>query len=487
MPHQRLARRRPDPARVLAFATLRAVTSEGAYANLELARRLAEAGLDARDSAFATELVAGTCRLQGTYDRIVAAAAGRPLAGFKADVLDAVRLGAHQLLSMRVPARAAVAATVELAAAEIGEKVAGLTNAVLRKVAARDLDTWVAELSASEDALGALALRTHHPRWIAEEYVRLLGDGAEEALRANNVAPVPTLVVRPGLAGVGELGGEPTRFSPFGARRAGSPSEVDAVRAGRAGVQDEGSQLVAWALSRVDAPAGPWLDLCAGPGGKAALLAGLALGAGESMLASELQEHRAVLVRQGLRGYPLAERGSPLAEPVEAGVVSTGATSGSRLAEPVEALRQAQGSSGGVLVICADGTRPAWAEGAFARVMADVPCTGLGALRRRPESRWRRDPADVEALVPLQRSLLASALASARPGGVVAYVTCSPHHGETVEVVDAVLAQQAGVTRLRASDFLPGVPGCARGDDVQLWPHLHGTDAMYLALLRVAE
>jgi len=448
MPNRTLRRRRPDAARTVAFQVLRAVTGEGAYANLELGRQLATAGLDARDAAFVTDLVSGTCRLQGTYDRVLADASGRRAADLQPALLDVLRLGAHQLLSTRVPARAAVAATVELAGAVVGEKVVGLTNAVLRRVAERDLDGWVARLSSHEDAVGALATRTHHPRWIAEALVDLLGDEAEAALAADNVPPVTTLVVRPGLADVADLGGEPARYSPFGAHRAGNPADLAAVRAGRAGVQDEGSQLVAWALTRPDAPAAPWLDVCAGPGGKSALLAGLAIGQGQRLLAAELQEHRARLVAQGLRAYAA----DPLAP----------------------------------AVVCADGTRPAWRERAFGRVLADVPCTGLGALRRRPEARWRRRPEDVAALVPLQRRLLACALDAAAPGGVVAYVTCSPHRRETAEVVDAVLAGATRpVTRLRAADALPGVPDCAVGDDVQLWPHRHGTDAMFLALLRV--
>lgn len=445
MPNRTLRRRRPDRPRRIAFRVLRAVQVDGAYANLELARALAGAHLEARDAAFVTELVAGTSRLAGTYDAIVAVASGRDqLDPALAEVL---RLGAHQLLSMRVPLHAAVGATVDLAAAEVGEKVAGLTNAVLRKVAARDLDAWVAALAQGRDDLDALALRTHHPRWIAQAYRDLLGDEAETALAANNEAPLTTLVVRPGLAGRDELGGEPTPFSPWGARRAGNPAEVAAVAEGRAGVQDEGSQLMVAALAHVPAPAGPWLDLCAGPGGKAALLAGLAIGERTRLLASERQPHRAALVAGALGAY-------------------TGEHA------PV--------------VIAADGTRPAWPAGFFARVMADVPCTGLGALRRRPEARWRRSPADLTALVPLQRSLLASALDSACPGGVVAYVTCSPHPRETTEVVDAVLSGRDDVTVVNAPAVL-GVPDAARGDFVQLWPHRHGTDAMFCALLRVND
>lgn len=451
MADRRLSRRGADHPRTLAYRVLRAVSADDAYANIELGRVLAAERLAPRDAAFVTELVSGTCRLQGTYDRVIAAASGRPTDRLQAEVLDVLRLGAHQLLGMRVPTHAAVASSVELAAAEVGEKVAGLTNAVLRRVADADLSAWVGRLSEGEDPTGALATRTHHPRWIAEEYLRLLGGDAEPALVANNLPAVPTLVVRPGLAEVADLGGEPTRWSPFGATRSGNPGELDAVRASRAGVQDEGSQLVAWALSRVEAPAGDWLDLCAGPGGKAALLAGLAAQQGSRLLAAELQPHRAALVAQALRAYsrhPATRDHAPV-------------------------------------VVAADGTRPAWRAASFARVMADVPCTGLGALRRRAEARWRRRPEDLDALGPLQRRLLDGALDSAAPGGVVAYVTCSPHHAETTGVVRDVVAGRSDVEVLRAADALPEVPDAALGDFVQLWPHRHGTDAMFLALLRL--
>ena len=435
--------RRRDPARTVAFEVLRQVTADGAYANLELARR--RSALNPTDAAFATELVAGTCRAMGSYDRVIERAAGRALSTFQPAVVDALRLGAHQLLAMRVPPHAAISATVDLAALQVGERVAGVVNAVLRRVAQRDWSGWLDVLAAGEDEPGRLALVQHHPRWIVEAWSRVLpATELEAALAADNVAPVPGLVVRPGLAEVAELDGMPARWSPYGAYREGDPGAVPAVREGRAGVQDEGSQLVALALARADAPDGPWLDLCAGPGGKSALLAGLARQAGTRLVASELQEHRARLVADNLRGYP--DPGRPM-------------------------------------TLVADGTRPAWREGAFGRVLADVPCTGLGALRRRPESRWRRGPADLPGLVGLQRRLLASAIASVRPGGVVAYVTCSPHPDETA----AVVADARGVTVLDAPALLPEVPDTALGRFVQLWPHRHGTDAMFLALLRREE
>lgn len=432
--------RRADPARSTAFRVLRGVTADGAYANLELARRRGDLG--GQDAAFATELVAGTCRAMGGYDRVIEAASGRALRTLQPAVVDVLRLGTHQLLGMRVPAHAAIATSVDLAALEVGERVTGLVNAVLRRAAERDWPGWLAELSSGEDELGRLALATHHPRWIVEAWSRVLPAAElDDALAADNVAPVPNLVVRPGLADRAELGGTPDRWSPFGAHRDGDPADVAAVVEGRAGVQDEGSQLVALALARAEAPGGPWLDVCAGPGGKSALLAGLAREAGTRLVASELQPHRAQLVAANLRAY------GPPNQPV---------------------------------TIVADGTRPAWRAGTFARVLADVPCTGLGALRRRPESRWRRSPSDLPGLVGLQRRLLARAIEAAAPGGVIAYVTCSPHPEETA----AVVADAHGATVLDAAAHLPEVPDAAAGNLVQLWPHRHGTDAMFLALLR---
>ncbi|MDF1489967.1 RsmB/NOP family class I SAM-dependent RNA methyltransferase [Tessaracoccus caeni] len=440
---------RANPRRV-AFDVLREVTGNDAYANLALAKRLVTADLDRRDAGFVTELVSGTCRLMGTYDLIIAAASGRKLGSLQPAVVDLLRLGCHQLLGMGMAPHAAVGATVELARATVGQRVTGLVNAVLRKISKQDLDGWTAQLAAKKDRIGALAITHHHPRWIVDAYAQLLPtDELSDALAANNVAPEPTLVVRPGLAERFELlpvGAKPTPYSPFGATGV-VPADVPAVQERRAGVQDEGSQLVALALTRAEAPDGPWLDLCSGPGGKAALLAGLAKKAGTWLLASEAQEHRARLVAQALSAYP----------------------------------------NGTAPVVVADGTAPAWQLGSFSRVIADVPCSGLGALRRRPESRWRRSPADVAQLGAVQRDLLRTALDSAKPGGVVAYVTCSPHRDETVAVVDEVLAERPQVARLHAADYLPEVPDCALGDDVQLWPHRHGTDAMYLALLRVPE
>ncbi|MDN5804757.1 MAG: rRNA cytosine-C5-methylase [Microlunatus sp.] len=445
-------RQSPDPARRVAFDALRKVQAEDAYANLVLPAALTQRGLTGRDAAFATELLAGTCRGQGSYDRIIEAASGRVTGSLQPAVVDLLRLGTHQLLAMRVPAHAAVAATVDLAAATVGERVTGLVNAVLRKVAAHSWQEWVARLTQDLAPIEALAMATAHPVWVVQAYADLLpAEELEPALLANNVAAPVSLVVRPGLADLTDLlmaGAEPGRWSPYAARWSGNPADLAAVRDGTAGVQDEGSQLTAWGLSRLEPAAGDgpgwWLDLCSGPGGKSALLAGLAAQQSDRLVAAELAPHRARLVQQALRAYP----------------------------DPPT-------------VVVADSTRPAWRPGTFARVLADVPCTGLGSLRRRPESRWRRRAAEIDQLHALQVVLLRSALEAVTAGGAVAYLTCSPHRRETSEVVSDVLADRADVEVVPAASVLPELPPDAfAGPYLQLWPHRHGTDAMFAAYLR---
>ncbi|MGW1076965.1 RsmB/NOP family class I SAM-dependent RNA methyltransferase [Streptomyces sp. NPDC002537] len=464
-PHRRPKK---DPVRILAFEALRAVDERDAYANLVLPPLLRKArekgkengGIDARDAALATELVYGTLRRQGTYDAIIASCVDRPLREVDPPVLDVLSLGAHQLLGTRIPPHAAVSATVELARVVLGDGRAKFVNAVLRRITAHDLDGWLEKVAPpyEDDPEEHLAVVHSHPRWIVSALWDALGGGRagiEDLLDADNERPEVTLVARPGratteelLAAVGEESALPGRWSPYAVRLAegGEPGALDAVREGRAGVQDEGSQLVALALANapLDGPDGRWLDGCAGPGGKAAMLGALAAQRGAALLASEKQPHRARLVERALAGNP-----------------------------------------GPYQVIAADGTRPPWREGTFDRVLVDVPCTGLGALRRRPEARWRRRPEDVAGFAPLQRDLLREALRAVRVGGVVGYATCSPHPAETRAVVDDVLKRPGATAEwIDARPLMQGVPVLGEGPDVQLWPHLHGTDAMYLALLR---
>jgi 16S rRNA (cytosine967-C5)-methyltransferase len=440
-----------DPAREVALQVLTRVRTEDAYVNLLLPALLRRAGLAGRDAAFTTALVSGTVRGRLTYDAIIDACADRSP---HPKVRDALRLGAHQLLAMRVASHAAVSTTVDMVRAQAGPGAAGFANAVLRRIGETDLSTWVRRLAPSDPA-GFRSVAFSHPRWVVEALAEAVGEDEVDALlEADNAPPKVTLVARPGRATVEELGGTPTGLSPYAVMlESGDPGSVPAVAEGRAGVQDEGSQLVA--LAAAEAPlAGPdrrWLDLCAGPGGKSALLAALAAERGALLVASEAQPHRAGLVVRNL----------------------TDAATGGLVA----------GTAG---VVAGDGTRPPFPEGAFDRVLVDAPCSGLGALRRRPEARWRRRPEDLDGLVPLQRALLAAALRLVRPGGVVLYATCSPLLAETREVVEAVLAERPEARLEPVAGTAAAVPDAAgpAPGTVQLWPHRHGTDAMFLALLR---
>ena len=498
-PHEQRPRGPRGPrtvsARRVAFDVLRAVQVDDAYANLLLPTRIRRAGLAARDAAFATELTYGTIRMLGRYDAVIAVASGRRLDNIESDVLDVLRLGTHQLLGMRTATHAAVSATVELAREVGATRATGFVNAVLRKVAARTDDEWDAPITEGRGGDALLATRWSHPTWVVSALRDALAaersrDELAALLAADNVAPRVQLVALPGRAtdddvriateaaapDAGEEGepDDPTAaesatdtepparavvpeadaspVSPVGVRGVvGDPARVPGVAAGRMRVQDEGSQLAALALSRSSSVrAGErWLDLCAGPGGKAALLAAEAEQGGATLVANELVPARAGLVRKALAGY---ER-----------TVSVVEGDGRRFGKPEDER--------------------------FDRILLDAPCTGLGALRRRPEARWRKQPEDVPELAALQAELLDAAVRSLAPGGTLAYVTCSPHLAETRGQVDALMDRHgdvleqldtAGVVRAVAARD----PRVADGTSVQLWPHRIGTDAMFIALLR---
>ncbi|MEE2522664.1 transcription antitermination factor NusB [Pseudarthrobacter sp. J75] len=465
--------RRADPARLVAFEVLRAVATEDAYANLVLPARIRHHRLDRRDAGFATELTYGALRGQGTYDAILARCVDRPLDQLDPAILDALRIGVHQLLAMRVPAHAALDQTVGLARAVIGAGPGALINAVLRKVAARTMDEWLEVLVSGEtDPTRIASIRYAHPEWIVRAMRQSLvahgrpASDIDQLLDADNAAPVVNLVALPGLGSLEEAlegGAAPGELVEGSALSSGGDlGRLASIREGTTRVQDVGSQLVARALAAADVtPAagdGPaagdkaeaWLDLCAGPGGKAALLAALAHRKGATLLANEPAPHRAKLVSQALSAVP-----------GEAWSVRTG-----------------------------DGREVGDAfAGSFDRVLVDVPCSGLGALRRRPESRWRRTPKDLADLGPLQRELLKSAIDAVRPGGVVAYVTCSPHPAETTAVVSDALRKREDLELLDAgavldSVSLPGSLSAGHEQTAQLWPHIHQTDAMFLAIIR---
>lgn len=470
--------RAADPARSVAFRVLRSA-AEGGYANLELPRLLRDRRLTGRDAAFATELCYGTLRLRGWYDAVLASASDRGPDKIDPPVLDALRLGAHQLLGMRVPSHAAVSSTVALVRSEIGVGPSGFVNAVLRRVDEATGQEWADRiLPTIDDPWERLAVEYSHPAWQVRALRAALvghggsapdpGESAEADLTAllgsHNTAAEVTLVARPGLgaeaeverAGATRHPAVPTAYQWPG----GDPASIAAVRDGRAAVQDAGSQVVALTLAaaHLDGPDATWLDLCAGPGGKAGVLGAIAVDRGADLVANEISTVRTDLVRTTLG--------------------------------PVSAAAAERGRS--IEIVTGDGREVGGqSPGRFDRVLVDAPCTGLGALRRRPEARWRRTPDDLATLSGLQRELLASAIDATRVGGVIVYATCSPHLAETSFVVHDVTKRRGDV---ELEDIRPVVADVVAeqwapqsfgdGPGAVLWPHRHGTDGMYLALLR---
>ena len=435
---------KPDAARLLAFDLLTEVNRNEGYSNLLLPQALNASKLDDRDRSLVTELLYGTIRMQGKHDWVLAQISDRPWSEVDPGIVDICRLGVHQIHEMRIPDHAAVAATVEVARKRIGESKASFVNALLRSVTRKSIEEWFAPLNQMTDVVERFAIQFSHPEWIVSAYYDLLKnwDEVELALKINNEAATPTLVSWPGFSTQQDLidiGGEPTEFSPYGVHWKGNPGALDLIKSRKIGVQDEGSQLVAAVFAKV-AQGSSWLDLCAGPGGKAALLSSIARQRDIRFTANEVSAARAVLVTQVVHGDRV--------------LVSDGRTIGSSAEK-------------------------------FDAILIDAPCTGLGALRRRPEVRWRRTLQDLRALTQLQRELVESAIQALRPGGVLGYATCSPHLAETSIQVADIKKKHPELQQVIVDEYLPSsLVGATRDGAMSLWTHKHGTDAMYLALFR---
>ena len=435
---------KPDADRLLAFDLLTEVFSIEGYYNLLLPQALNTSALEDRDRSLVTELLYGTIRMQGKHDWVLSQISDRPWSEVDPGIVDICRLGVHQIHEMRIPDHAAVAATVEVARKRIGESKASFVNALLRSVTRKDIEEWFLPLQAMTDPVERLAIRYSHPEWIVSAYYDLLKswEEVEAALRINNEAATPTLVSWPGFSTQQDLidiGGEPTEFSPYGAHWKGNPGALDLIKTRKIGVQDEGSQLVADVFARA-ASGTSWLDLCAGPGGKAALLSSIARGRSIRFTANETSAARAELVSQVVHG----DR-----------------------------------------VLVSDGRMIGSSSEKFDAILIDAPCTGLGALRRRPEVRWRRTLQDLRALTQLQRELVDSAIEALNPGGVLGYATCSPHLAETSIQIADIGKKHSDLQQIVVDEYLPpSLLGATRDGAMSLWTHKHGTDAMYLALFR---
>jgi len=442
------AKPKPGAARLLAYDLVSQVNSGGAYANLRLPELLDDSNLDLRDRAFATELSYGTLRMQGKHDYAISKKADRALSELDEKIVDLLRLGIHQIFEMRVPIHAAVGETVEVARAVAGESKASYVNAILRAIAA-DLDIYEElALDSTVSDIVKLSIIYSHPVWIINAYFDQLKDwdSVTELLKINNIPVAPHVVAWPGKSTVSEIldiGGRKLALGSYSVLSDHLPNEYPAIKDKRAGIQDMGSQLISEIFFGTrDSDSLSWLDLCAGPGGKAALLNNLLREEAPSALfiANEPSEHRAALVA---RVVPKSQ------------------------------------------ITSFDGRNYQDFGQKFDRILIDAPCSGLGALRRRPEARWRRSLNDLKELLPLQRDLIDSAYQMLKPGGIIGFATCSPLLAETkAQVLDAKYRHK-DLELLDIGDFSPaGNTGVNPDGTMQLWTHINESDSMFLALLR---
>jgi 16S rRNA (cytosine967-C5)-methyltransferase len=297
-------------AREVAFDALLSVESHDTYLNLVLPKLLQKAKLSAADSAFATELTYGTSRWQGFYDWVISRATNRSVEEIDADALVVMRLGVHQLLELKTPAHAAIYETVNLAKRKLKASVVGLVNATLRRVSEKSRFEWLNILRSENLSLDEeLSILHSHPLWVTRSLKQALqSEGSQSelelALESDNIAPKINLVKLPGKDSSLEQSISKGEASPIGyVLEQGDPSLLGGVSTGALRVQDQGSQLAALALERAKHPAKgeTWLDLCAGPGGKAVLLAALAQQDGATLTTNEVSEHRAKLVETAIR------------------------------------------------------------------------------------------------------------------------------------------------------------------------------------------
>lgn len=449
--------RTPISSRSVALELLNKVTFEDSYANLLMPNLLEEAKLNNRDSALAQEIAFSTIRWQLTYDYILNQVSSRPVEQIEAIVLNALRMGSHQLLKMRIPPHAAINETVNLIRSVVGEKAVGFANGVLRRVSEKSFEQWIdiAEKKATSK-IEFLSIQYSHPEWIVRALTQALtadglADEIEYLLATNNHPAFVNLVALPGLSKVSqfeESGAIPNRFSPYGfSIESGNPGELTEVRIGTARVQDEGSQIAAIALVgfKTVQRGEKWLDMCAGPGGKAALLGSLANNSNATLVANEIQEHRAKLVSNALRPFQS---------------ISVTLDDGRQIG--IDSPQQ------------------------YDRILVDAPCSGLGALRRRPEARWRRTTEDLKTLTQLQFELLESAAKALKPGGLLLYVTCSPHLSETVAIIDKAQRtlglEVLDLTSSLNTSIMGGTLPTGR-KTVQLYTNRDNTDCMFMAML----
>lgn len=439
--------------RQVAFRTLVRVDREEAYASLLLDALLERSALPERERALATELTYGVLRWRGRLDRVIAGASDRPLRDLSPELLNALRLGAYQLLFLtRIPAYAAVDETVKLVGRPGGKGVRALANAILRRIQ-RDGKTLL-ERKPDEDILSYLAALYSHPEWLLERWLSRFGEEAFLLLRANN--EIPPLSVGTNLLKTKpeELEKELKQMAEqveqsswvpgfFRIRGGGSLLQGRALREGFLVPMDEAAALPVYLLD--PRPGEVILDACAGGGGKTALIAGAQRDKGK-ILALDQSERALRRLKEACRRL-----GIHSAEPI----LGDARMAVQVVASPVD------------------------------RILVDAPCTGLGTLRRHPEIKWRLHPGDFSRLQRLQLEILEGVAPCLKPGGILIYSTCTTEPEENEGVVEEFSRMHPEFTLEDPSPCLPGGSKTLVEDGyLRTYPHRHGTDAFFAVRFR---
>ena len=435
-------------ARDTALRVLSAGRTASAWADASLKAQLRRDGLTGADAALATRIVYGVLQNRALLDFYLGAYCSQKLSRLQPPLADILRIGAYQILFLdKVPDRAAVNESVELAKKNGRGAASGLVNAVLRKLSLNK-----AQLPAipERDETQALSIRYSHPKWLVRRLLALLGrEEAEAFLAADNaVAPLTVqvntlrttaaaLTARLADAGV-TAAAHPWVPDCLELTGSGDLTELDAFREGLFFVQDPAAKLV----SLIAAPqkGGRVIDVCAAPGGKS-FGAAVAMGDEGEILACDLHENKLKRIEEGAARLGLQS----------------------------------------IQTFAADGTvfRPEWADSADT-VLVDAPCSGLGIIRKKPDVRYK-SPDDLFTLTVAQAAILENAARYVRPGGVLLYSTCTILPEENGQVVDGFLAGHPDFSR---ETFALPAPVGEQPGELTLWPHRHGTDGFYICRLR---
>lgn len=437
-------------AREAAMLTLTACDRQGAWSEGHLKRILKESGLDRRDAALATRLCFGVLQTRMTLDWYLARRCSGGLKKLEPKVLSILRLSLYQILYMdKIPASAAVNEGVQLTKKHCrNPRAAGMVNGVLRGIV-RDMPL---SLPQGEDEVETLSIRTSHPRWLVEEFAQVLGmDGVKAWLEADNCQPPTTAQVNTCLCSVeqavAELERDGVEVTPHpwlpGCLLLAGTGDLERLSSYRKGyfyIQDVAARLAVTA-AQVQ-PGQRVLDCCAAPGGKS-FAAGVDMGNRGEIISCDIHPHKIKLLEAGANRLGLS-------------------------------ILEAQLQSAAV-------RREDWVEG-FDTVLVDVPCSGLGIIRKKPDIRYK-DPKPLDGLPKVQREIVDNCGAYVRPGGVMIYATCTLRARENQEVVEWFLKKHP---EFQLETF--ELPEFGRQEGMMtFWPHMHHTDGFFVARLRKKE